>query len=170
MGNDEVKPNEIVKLLLDEHEECLRDLNAIGEGLHHAGDEEWVWERLEELLKFIEKFRPHFLKEADILFRELDKSPKKGVHISLHNDLFPLVKMEHKDWEAISFMATQQIENAVKYKNEKVRDAAIAIAEHLILFIKRHFALEEAVVFPMVLGLSEEKQASILPRLKATRL
>ncbi|MEW6222784.1 MAG: hemerythrin domain-containing protein [Candidatus Hadarchaeota archaeon] len=163
------KSNEIVKILLDDHERILMDIAPVEDVLRNPNMGDEVWDSLEKLVEIANQFGPHFMKETKFLFPALDELPKSDIHILAFNDLFPLVKFEHDDWIMISSTVNRLISGAVKRKNKQLRDLSVLLGNNMITFMKRHFSLEEAVAFPMVLSLSDEKQENILARMRALK-
>ncbi|MFN4133504.1 MAG: hypothetical protein ACK4GQ_03950 [Candidatus Hadarchaeales archaeon] len=143
--------NEIVKYLKTEHELALREMTAIEKMLLRETN---VWKVLERLVKLVENLWDHFNLEKETIYAELDKLPRK----------FPLKfsDMEADDWERIISVARKDIWRAVEYREEKIKNSAIRSAKTLIEFMKKHFALEEELIFPAMEKLTEEQKRRIL--------
>jgi hemerythrin-like domain-containing protein len=102
----------------------------------------------------IGKLEHHFIDEERIVFPELDKLPRKQP--------LSLAHLEHDDLKRIQQIATLNIERVVKYQGEQGIVPAANTSCILIKFIKRHFMLEEEVIFPLIPSLREEQQQKIL--------
>lgn len=145
--------NDIVKHLTDAHKEYLEELTAFETKLCGPLTEN-SGETLQKFLDLIGKLEHHFIDEERIVFPELDKLPRKQP--------LSLAHLEHDDLKRIQQIATLNIERVVKYQGEQAVVPAANTACILIKFIKRHFMLEEEVIFPLIPGLREEQQKKIL--------
>lgn len=145
--------NEIVKHLTDAHKEYLEELTAFETKLCGPLTEN-PRETLQKFLDLIGKLEHHFIDEERIVFPELDKLPRKQP--------LSLAHLEHDDLKRIQQIATLNIERVVKYQGEQAIVPAANTACILIKFIKRHFMLEEEVIFPLIPNLQEEQQKKIL--------
>jgi len=145
--------NEIVKHLTDAHVEYLKELTVFEAKL--CGPLTQVsLETLQKFLDLIGKLEHHFIDEEGIVFPELDKLPRKQP--------LSLAHLEHDDLKRIQQIATLNIERVVKYGGAQAIIPAANTACILIKFIKRHFMLEEEVIFPLIPSLREEQQEKIL--------
>lgn len=153
--------NEIVRHLTGEHEDCLRELSEVEAALCGPTAREGVRNALKMFLRVMKKLKHHFLEERDIVFPELDKLPRK--------EPLKLAQLEHEDWERISSLAEQNVASSVKYKDERLKHSVVQNACLTINFVKRHFSLEEEVIFPMISNLTEGQQEKILSALRNFR-
>lgn len=153
--------NEIVRHLAREHEDCLLELSDVETALCGPTARGGVRGTLKMFLRIMEKLKHHFLEERDIIFPELDKLPRK--------EPLKLVQLEHEDWERISSLAERNVASAVEHKDERLEHSAVQNACLTINFVKRHFSLEEEVIFPMISNLTEGQQEKILSALRNFR-
>ncbi len=154
--------NKIAEMLITEHEACLKDLRPIEAAVRKI-DEKETWSEMGSIVKVVEKFNPHFAKESNVLFPELDKLNIKS---PIAKDVYPLIKFEHGDWKMISIVANRQITNAIRRRDEKVKPLAALLTSHTITFLKNHFTLEENVVFPLIPKLDDRIREKILFKMK----
>ncbi|MEW6222893.1 MAG: hemerythrin domain-containing protein [Candidatus Hadarchaeota archaeon] len=148
--------NEIVKWLVDDHKKFLKELSSVESGLKSPSG--GTWGDMEKFLKIVESLSGHLLIEEGTVFPELDMLPNK----------YPLkiVHLEHDDLERITTTANRHIAGIVKYRDESQKQSAVESTLSVIKFIKRHFELEEEIIFPMIPHLATEQQEKILPRLR----
>jgi len=146
--------NEIVKHLMDAHEEYMKELNFFAEKLCGPTLSDDSWEVLEKFLDFVKKLEHHLADEEEIVFPELDKLPRKQP--------LSLAHLEHDDMNRIQEIVTNNIENVLRYKEEDLRRSSAHTTCVLIDFIKKHFALEEEVIFPLIPTLKVEQQKKIV--------
>ncbi len=154
--------NKIVDMLMSEHERCLQDLKPIEATLKKIKEEE-TWREMGNIVKIVEKYNPHFTKESNVLFPELDKM---NFGNPIVKDIYPLVKFEHGDWKMISIVANRQISSAIRRRDEKMKPLAALLTSHAITFLKNHFSLEENVVFPLIPKLDDRIQDKVLFKMK----
>jgi len=151
--------NEIVERLTKEHEDILQGLSIIEEALCGPTTRGDVWGVLQTVLGLVdEKIEPHYLEEERIIFPELDKFPRKEPLVLAH--------LEHDDLETLLHLVNKHIASAVMYKDELLKRSAVQNVCLAINFIKRHFELEEELIFPMISDLTKEQQEKILLALK----